>query len=322
MIDRLIENSLRQSSARLSRELFLGRGQHTGRLYFAKATDYIATHLHLIGASNFGKSFYLEHLLRALTELAFPASLIDPHGDRARSYHAFLQRRPSLMRQKRILHLAPGVPGVALGLNPFACGLVDPGEVASLVLEAVLRAFGQESSNATPQLERVLRITFHVFAANRLPLTEAGQFLAAENRAFRESLLARVADEQVPLNWREIEQLPLSEKRQVLLSPWNRMQRLLAFEAVQRLFAAESGSVNLTEVFAKKQIIIADLSRLPSKESQTVVGTILVNALYNAAKHRTESRPSLHFVGIDEFPSLSRPTSRAPWMNCASSASA
>ena len=187
-------------------------------------------------------------------------------------------------------------------MNPFACGLQDPGEVASLLLEAILRAFGQESSNATPQLERVLRIKFHVFAANHLPLTQAGQFLAAENRAFRENLLAQVPDEQVRLNWQEIERLPLSEKRLVLLSSWNRLQRLLAFDSVQRLFAAEHGSINFAEVFAKKQVLVADLSRLPSKESQTLVGSILVNALYNAAKHRPEKNRSLHFFGIDEFP--------------------
>ena len=302
MVDTLIEDSLRQSRARLNRELYLGRGKHTGRPYFVALAEYLATHIHLIGASNFGKSFFLEHLIRMLTNLGVPASLIDPHGDRARSFHAFLERRPRLMREKRVLHLAPGVLGAPLGLNPFDCGLADPGEVASLVLEAVLRAFGQESSNATPQLERVLRIQFHIFAANQMPLTESGQFLAAENRAFRENLLAKVGDEQLRLNWREIERLPLSEKRQVLLSPWNRVQRLLAFDAVQRLFAAKSGSVNFADVFAKRQVLVADLSRLPSKESQTVVGTILVNALYNAAKRRPESQRRVHYVGIDEFP--------------------
>ena len=121
-----------------------------------------------------------------------------------------------------------------------------------------------------------------------------------------------MADEQVRLNWQEIERLPISEKRQVLLSPWNRLQRLLAFDAVQRLFAAEAGSLNFAELFVKSQVLVADLSHLPSKESQTVVGTILVNALYNAAKHRPESRRSIHFVGIDEFPQfLSTDVSRS-----------
>src|SRR5713101_2908564 len=191
------DESLRRTKAYFHRELFLGRGLHTARLYFATLADYLATHIHLIGASNFGKSFLLEHLLRVLTELAIPASLIDPHGDRARSYHAFLERKPRLVRERRILQLSPGFPNSGLGLNPFDCGLADPGEVASLVLEAVLRAFGQESSNATPQLERVLRIQFHIFAANQMPLTESGRFLAAENRAFRENLLAKVGDEQL-----------------------------------------------------------------------------------------------------------------------------
>lgn len=121
------KEACRLAEARFHRELFLGRGKHTGRLYFARPEDFLATHMHLIGASNFGKSFYLEHLLRAFIELGIAASLIDPHGDRARSYLRFLQRKSRLVRERRILHLAPGSSSSELGFNPFACGLSDPG---------------------------------------------------------------------------------------------------------------------------------------------------------------------------------------------------
>src|SRR5262249_35372229 len=159
---------------------------------------------------NFGKSFYLEILLRSLIDLGIPATLIDPHGDLARSYLSFLERKSRLVRERGILRLAPGSPHGSLGVNVFDCGLTDPGEIASLLLEALIqRVFGRESLNETPQLERVYRVNFHVFAVNRLDLTKASQFLATENRAFRESLLSRVADEQVHLSWTEIERMPL-----------------------------------------------------------------------------------------------------------------
>src|SRR5712664_2033357 len=95
----MYDESVRRTYARLHDELFLGRGKHTNHLHHLRPEDYLATHVHLVGASNFGKSFYLEHLLRAYTELRIPASLIDPHGDHAAAYYRFLERIPRLRRQ-------------------------------------------------------------------------------------------------------------------------------------------------------------------------------------------------------------------------------
>src|SRR5260370_19325100 len=99
----MYEESVRRTQARLNRELFFARGKHTGRLYYQKPDEYLATHLHLIGASNYGKSYYLEHLLRGFTALDIPASLIDPHGDHAEHYHQFLQQNPRLQREGKII---------------------------------------------------------------------------------------------------------------------------------------------------------------------------------------------------------------------------
>src|SRR5437899_6027664 len=195
------EKSLRHIRARLNRELFVGRGDHTGRLYFATRADYLATHMHLVGASNFGKSFYLEHLLRNYTDLRIPASIIDPHGDHAKHYYEYLLRSPRLRRERRIVHFRPSSDGNGPRFNPFACGLADPAEVASLVLEAFMKVWGAMSFNETPRLERILRIMFHAFAANSLPLTEAYQFLLVANRPYRQNLLAKVADERVRASW-------------------------------------------------------------------------------------------------------------------------
>src|SRR2546428_101068 len=92
-----IEESLRFTQAMVNRELFIGRGAHTGRLYFATPKEYMATHIHLVGASIFGKSFYIEHFLRRYTDLRIPASIIDPHGDHAKHYYEFLLRRKCSM---------------------------------------------------------------------------------------------------------------------------------------------------------------------------------------------------------------------------------
>lgn len=297
-----LDESLRRTRAFLNREMFLGRGKHTGRLYYLKPDEYDLTHFYLIGAPGYGKSFYTEHVLRTFPGLRVPASFFDPHGDQAQNYYQYLIRNPRLLRDKKLLHFAPGATANALGFNPFDCNLPEPAEVASLVLEAFGKVWGEQTFNETPRLERVLRAMFHMFAQNNVPLTQAYQFLLVGNRTFRQQLLSAVGDEKFRQNWSEIEQLPRSEKLERFESSWNRLQRFLALPAVAELFAAERRGVSFPDMLERGDILIADLSRLRTKEAQTLVGTMMVNALYYAAKHWPMSRRRSRVVAIDEFP--------------------
>ncbi len=285
-----------------NRELFIGRGAHTGRLYFATPKEYLATHMHLVGASNFGKSFYLEHILRRYIDLRFPASIIDPHGDHAKHYYEFLLRNPRLRRERRIVHFRPSADSNGPRFNPFACGLADPAEVASLVLEAFMKVWGAMSFNETPRLERILRVMFHAFAANGLPLTESYQFLLVANRPYRQNLLAKVADERVRASWEELEQMPKGEKIERFESSQNRLQRFLSTPVLTRLFGAETPTLDFPAMLNRGEILVANLSQLHSTEAQSLVGTMMVNALYHAARRRPESQRKPWFLAIDEFP--------------------
>ncbi len=298
----LYAESVRRTAARLNRELYLGRGTHTGRLFYARPDDYLQTHLHLIGASNFGKSFYLEHLLREYTNLGIPASIIDPHGDLAKHYYEWLTQNPRLRREQKIIYFAPGAAHNGIGFNPFDCGLAEPAEVASLVLEAFFKVWGAESFNETPRLERTLRIMFHTFAENGIPLTRAYEFLLVDNISFRRTLLANVADVRVRQSWEEIEKLPKGEKLVRFESSWNRLQRFLSTPSVARIFADDQPVLDFPGMLSRGEILVANLSRLHSTEAQSLVGTMIVNALYHAAKCRPEGRRRHWVLGIDEFP--------------------
>jgi hypothetical protein len=302
MSTRIYDESIRRTQARLDRELFLASGKHTGRLYYLKPDEYLATHLHLIGASNYGKSYYLEHLLRYYTALNIPASIIDPHGDHAEHYNQFLQRNPCLQREKKIIYLKPGSASNGVGFNPFQCGLREPGEVASLMLEAFMKVWGAESFNDAPRMERVLSIVFHVFAEHALSLPDTYQFLQVENRALRENMLATVANEKVRHSWQEIERLPRADKLERLESSWNRLYRFLRVPALERLFAAQDRTMNFTDIFNQGRRLVVNLSLLPSTECQSLVGTMLVNAMYHAARRRPEGRRKHWVLAIDEFP--------------------
>ena len=296
------DDSVRRTRAFLGRELFLGRGKRAGMLYYLTPDEYKSTSFYLLGAPGYGKSFYIEHLLREFGNVRIPASLIDPHGDQARNYYQYLIRNPRLLRERKILHFVPGAPANTIGFNPFDCNLPEPAEVASFVLEAFMKVWGEKTFNETPRLERILRAMFHMFAANKVPLTEAYQFLLVGNRAFREGLLAAVRDTRVHDNWLQIEVLPRSEKLDRFESSWNRLQRFLALPAVAELFAAAGRGLRFSEMLECGEVLVADLSGLRTKEAQSLVGTMMVNALYYAGKHWPKSRRKPRVVAIDEFP--------------------
>ena len=72
--------------------------------------------------------------------------------------------------------------------------------------------------------------------------------------------------------------------------------------AVENLFAAEDSSLDFSDVFNRGKILVANLERIRSRQAQSLVGTILVNALYHAAKRRPRARRRHWVLAIDEFP--------------------
>jgi hypothetical protein len=290
----------RLALARLHREVFLGRGAHTGRLQLLKPDDYEATHTHIIGSPGYGKSFFLEHLLRMFIQIGIPASLLEPHGDQAWQYLRFLSRIPRLVRDKRIIHFRPGA--TEIGLNPFAAGL-PPSDIASLVLEAFIKIWGAESFNEAPRLERLLRLTFHTLAENRATLSDAFQFLQVRNRALRQTMLAAVRDEEVRGGWADIEELPLSMKHERFESSLNRLQRVaFGSSAVKRLFEEPKNVLDISRMLNRGEVLVGDLSLLPSTEAQSLVGAVLANIVYHTVKHRPAHKRTLSVLALDEFP--------------------
>lgn len=286
--------------AKVRRAIYLGRGAHTARPYFLEARDYAETHTHVVAPPGYGKSFYTEHVLRQFIGLGAPASSIEPHGEFSDSYYQFLLRQPRLARERKIIHFKPVSPANTTGFSPFDCGLEEPAEIAMVALEAFFKIWGERSFNETPRMERIMQVMFLAFAANRLPLARCQEFLLAGNRAFRENLLASVNERQ-RLMWNEIEQLPLSEKRERFDSSLTRLNRVISTPALARLFDGRHKSLQVPDLLDRRSVLVADLSGLSTQE-QSLIGTMLVNALYNAAKRRLKHRRSLSVFAIDEFP--------------------
>lgn len=280
-------------------QLLLGRGAKTRRSYYLSLQDLKETSVHIIGAAGFGKSFYLRHLIDQLLIHRQPFGLLDPHSE-LYEYALWRLRRSSVPPEKIVL-LDPGDNRYALGFNPLDCGLPDPGESASMVLEAFLKAWGARSFDETPRLEGVLRGMFRLLIESKLTLLEGYQLLNVDNAGLRQALRERVSDPMVRQDWEEFEKLAKTDKLALVESSRNRLRRVLQAAPVQMMLAQTRNTLNLKDVMDEGKFLLANLGSVSAPETQRLVGALLVNGIFHAAKLRDSRRRKDWFLICDEF---------------------
>src|SRR5437016_7399696 len=161
---------LRELAAQFRGDLLLGRGVHDNKSFCLSLDDLKETSVHIVGGAGYGKSYYLRHFIDQLVVHRQAFGVIDPH--REIYEYALWRLRRACVRPERIVPIDPGDDRYAVGFNPLSCGLTDPGETASMVLEAFLKAWGAKDFDSTPRLEGVLRGMFRVLIESKLTLLE------------------------------------------------------------------------------------------------------------------------------------------------------
>jgi hypothetical protein len=188
----------------------------------------------------------------------------------------------------------------ATAFNPLSCGLADPGETASMVLEAFLKAWGADSFDQTPRLEGVLRGMFRLLIEGGLTLLEGYDLLNVDNSALRKILVERVGDRFIRQDWLEFEKLSKTEKLTVVESSRNRLRRLLQAAPLQWMFGQTEDTLNLKSVMDDGQFLLANLGDI-SCETQRLLGALLVNGIFHAGKSRNSRRRRDWYLIVDEF---------------------
>jgi hypothetical protein len=293
------DDLLSELEAELRGEILLGRGARTRERFYLSLEDLKETSVHIIGAAGFGKSFYLRHLIDQFLLYRQPFGLLDPHSELYE--YALWRLRRSGVRPDRIVLLDPGDERYALGFNPLSCGLSDPGETASMVLEAFLKAWGAKDFDSTPRLEGVLRGMFRLLIESKLTLLEGYDFLNVDNASFRRALRERVSDRMVRQDWEEFEKLGKPDKRTLVESSRNRLRRVLQAAPVQMMLAQTQNTLNLRDVLDDGKFLLANLGNVSAPETQRLIGALLVNGIFHAAKLRDSRRRNDWFLICDEF---------------------
>lgn len=283
--------------AELKRLLLLGTDVATGGNVYVPLDALTATSAHVVGASGYGKSYFLRSLILQLIRFRAGFCVIDPHRELCDFTLGAL--RCSALRRAKIVLLDPGAKEFSVGFNPLCCGVNDPGEASSLVLEAIAKTWHTDF-DATPRLERLLRGTVRLLVDNELTLAEAPDVLNVDNGALRRTLCDRLSDPWIRQDWQEFEKWPRSDRIALVESTRNRLQRVLQADRVRLMLGQRQAVLNVQKVMDDGGVIMANVGNTPAPETKRLLGALVLNAIYHAAKQRNPRRRRPFFVIVDE----------------------
>lgn len=295
----MTSDSIEEFEAYFRRDIELGRGVPSGRMEYLSLEDLKETSVHIVGAAGFGKSYYLRHLIDQLVNHRQPFGVLDPHTEVFE--YAVWRLRQAGVGPERIVLVDPSDQQHAIGFNPLACGLADAGETASMVLDAFLKAWGAKSFDETPRLEGVLRGTFRLLIENGLTLLEAFDVLNVDNARLRKALRERVSDRYVRQDFEQHERLDKAEKLALFESSRNRIRRIISARPLQMMLSQTKNPINFKDVLDDGKYLLANVGGVSGPEIQRLLGALLLNGIFHAAKLRNSRQRCDWFLICDEF---------------------
>jgi hypothetical protein len=247
----------------------------------------------------------MEHLIQEDILSGHGLCLIDPHGTTYENVLRWLIT--SRTHQHRTVYiLDPTRPEWSVGFNPLAFkagNLTRVDYSISSVVDAITTAFGSDTTDQTPLLERVLTVALYVAFYSDLTLAELPNILSSVNAdGTRMRLQAHIGDWYIQQQCNELYGMSKHQFREHVHSAHNRLSRLLTSPVIRRMVGQQGRVLDLHEIIEDGDIFLVNLSagnRALSQERQRLIGSLLVNDFFLNGQMRPEdSRP--FYLYIDE----------------------
>lgn len=270
--------------------------------------DLLNRHVYVCGKSGSGKSKLLEHTLRQLIR-RWPQSregllLIDPHAELYQSLVSWMAASGY-----------DSFPVIPFDLrSDWVCSLNilrprpenDPAPMIHAAVRAILHGWKQSDSTDTPRLSKWLATLLGTLYHSRCTLLEALDII--RSRDIRQALAREVEDPMAKSVWMASSKLTEAAFQEELESTMNRLGRFLATYVLRLAFSQSDVSLDMQAAMEQGSIVLAALATEGSRiaeEDAAVVGSLLVNEVWSAAKHRGKrdnTQPNRRFVVVvDEF---------------------
>ncbi|HEV7681911.1 MAG TPA: type IV secretion system DNA-binding domain-containing protein [Pyrinomonadaceae bacterium] len=262
-------------------------------------------HTHVIGSSGSGKSKFLEWMMRGDLRNRQGFCLLDPHGTLYDDVAAYAAHH---VLDREIILLNLSKPDSVIGFNPFR--QTTGGDISVQVdrrLSATFHAWGVANADATPTLERTLRLIYTIMLEHNLGLPQAAHLIDFNAGEVRGHLIEQLQTPLVQREWRELQSLKAKDWRDETLSAKNRLFRLLSSTALTRFMGLPERSINLQEAMDQGKIVLVNLAASDhlSQENARVFGALLINEFFECALRRQRQPngddPHPYYLYLDEF---------------------
>lgn len=245
------------------------------------------THLHVLGVSGQGKSYFLEHMIRRDILSGAGVCVIDPHGELYDNLLAWLTEK-QLDRYRTIHLINPSDDRWSVGFNPLCAGETDPTVRVGGMVNACMKVWGSADPTQTPRLAKCLRLVFYALATHRLSLLEAKQFTAVFAADVREHLTQMLPDAAMRDEWQEFSAYPTREFQSFFESTNSRLLPFVSAPAVRRMVGQTERVIDLRRCMDERHIILVNLAPKDKyeEESARLLGAMLFSDLFVSAKRR------------------------------------
>ena len=269
------------------------------------------SHLHGVGSTRSGKTKWLEGFCRELAKNDLGFTVIDPQGQLSEdliSYFAYL------LPKRPIIYFDPSRTDYIIPYNPFGPGTGDPSVRVDKHVEAILRVWGAENPDTTPTLNRWLRCLFFAFSTGKMTLNEVGELFTFSKQTMREYAVEILHDQpHIQGEWLDlIETKPIREFKHEIGSIKNRLVPFIYREQMLRMMSSREKNLDFSEIFNKGAIVIANLKSTDyfTEENAKVIGALMINDLWDAARRHGSKDHNPYFLLVDEAPMFLTPDIR------------
>lgn len=268
---------------------------------------HLRTHMHVVGATDVGKSFFLEGIMKQLIIGGQGLCLIDPHGD---LYHRLLDfcalvnaERPELQLHRRVIPFDVSDTQHMLGFNPVQRNArVMTYQVVAL-MEAIRKCWSGDSFVETPRLARWLFNTGYAVVDGQATFLQAYDMVDPKPNRYRAGLIGRLTNPQVRNEWEWITAMKGDKREERLESTFNRIREFVGHEVLRLIVGQYTKTVDFADVLRERKIVLVNLAKQNtiSEDNQHLLGTLLVNELITAAFARRPAERTPFYLFLDEF---------------------
>lgn len=245
------------------------------------------THMHVLGQSRMGKSYFLEHMIRQDILHGNGVCVIDPHGELYDNLVRWLTvTRAGHHRQVHLI--CPSADGWSVGFNPFCAGDIDPSVRVDFMIDACAKVWDGVSPEKTPRLSKCLGLVFYALAVNRLSILEARKLMSVVYKEERLRLTSNLPNSHRQQDWNEFNAYHDRQFVEFMESAHSRLIPFASKPRVQRLMGQTENVIDFKKCMDRGDIVLVSLAGKGklSESDGRLIGAMLVADMFFSAKIR------------------------------------